>query len=94
MTNQSSSKHDTDTGNKPIRNKEDVRKNPDNKIDQDFEGYPAGPAKDETINPRTASEKETADVDNKDGEKRTPKRRGESTDEQESDGSANAFDDK
>lgn len=81
------------TGGKPLRNKEDIRKNPDHKIDEDFEGYPHGPARDETIKPRTAEQKETADLDNKDGEKRTPERR-EETDEQDSDGSANAFDDK
>lgn len=78
----------------PMQTKEDVASSPDNKIDQDFKGYPHGPAKDETIRPHTAEQKETADVDNKDGEKRTPKRRESVTDEQESDGSANAFEDK
>lgn len=81
---------------KPIRKKEEIAQHPDNKIDQDFEGYPHGPAKDETINPKTKEQKETADLDNKDGEKRdykhSPKKTG--TDEQQSDGSANAFEDK
>ena len=76
----------------PIRNKEDVKQNPDNKIDQDFQGYPHGPAKDETINPKTKEERKVADIDNKDGEKRDYKKN--ATDEQDSDGSANAFEDK
>lgn len=70
----------------PIQHKEEIARHPDNKIDQDFNGYPHGPAKDETIKPQTAEEKETAGIDKKDGEKRT--------DEQESDGSANAFEGK
>ena len=81
----------------PIRTKEEIRKNPDNKIDEDFEGYPSGPAKDETIHPKTKNQKETADLDNKDGEKKFKPKRSENnavSDEQESDGSANAFDDK
>lgn len=80
----------------PIKNKEEIKKNPDPKIDQDFEGYPHGPAKNETIKPKTSQQKKTADLDNKDGEKNfnhDSKERAE-TDEQESDGSANAFDDK
>jgi len=80
-------------GTSPIRTKEEIKKHPDNKIDEDFEGYPHGPAKDETIHPETKAEKETADVDNKDGEKRNYKKR-KAVDEQDSDGSANAFDDK
>ena len=77
---------------KPITKKEEIRQNPDNKIDQDFTGYPSGPAKDETINPKTKDEEKTADLENKDGEKRTYKKN--EIDEQDSDGSANAFDDK
>lgn len=82
---------------KPIRNKAEIATNPDNKIDQDFEGYPHGPAKDETIKPKTGTQKETADLDNKDGEKREyrPSKKTKAViDEQESDGSANAFEDK
>lgn len=78
--------------NHPIRNKEEIRQSPDRKIDQDFEGYPAGPAKDETIKPKTEEEKKIADLENKDGEKRIYKKK--ETDEKDSDGSANAFDDK
>ena len=77
---------------KPITKKEEIRQNPDNKIDQDFNGYPSGPAKDETINPKTKDEEKIADLENKDGEKRTYKKN--ESDEQDSDGSANAFDDK
>lgn len=76
----------------PIRKKEDIRRNPDPKIDEDFEGYPSGPAKDETINPRTKEERKVADTDNKDGEKRIYKK--DETDDQDSDGSANAFEGK
>ena len=83
-----------DKQNKPI-NKDDVAQNPDHKIDEDFQGYPHGPAKDETIKPNTKQEEKLADVDKKDGEKIiiVPKKR-ESIDEQDSDGSANAFDGK
>ena len=77
---------------KPINKKEEIKQNPDNKIDQDFKGYPSGPANDETINPKTEADKKTADLENKDGEKRIYKK--DKTDEQDSDGSANAFDDK
>ena len=56
---------------KPITKKEEVRENPDNKIDEDFKGYPHGLAKDEIIKPETEEEKKIADIDNKDGEKRT-----------------------
>lgn len=76
----------------PITKKEQIKQNPDNKIDQDFKGYPSGPAKDDTITPNTEEEKKIADLENKDGEKRTYKKN--ETDEQDSDGSANAFDDK
>jgi len=81
-----------DNKSDPIKNKEEIKQSPDNKIDQDFTGYPAGPAKDETIKPKTKDEKKIADLDNKDGEKRIYKRN--ETDEQDSDGSGNAFDDK
>lgn len=76
----------------PIKKKEEIRQNPDNKIDQDFTGYPHGTAKEKIIKPETEEEKKIADLDNKDGEKRTYKRN--NIDEQDSDGSANAFDGK
>jgi hypothetical protein len=59
---------------KPITKKEEVRENPDNKIDEDFKGYPHGNAKDEIIKPETEQEKQIADIDNKDGEKRVYKK--------------------
>ena len=59
---------------KPITKKEEVRDNADNKIDEDFKGYPHGHAKDEIIKPETEEEKKIADIDNKDGEKRTYKK--------------------
>ena len=81
--------------NTPIRNKEEIQRNPDKKIDQDFQGYPQGPAKDETIHPQTESEEKAAGNHKKDGEKRDikPQER-QSLDEQDSDGSAGAFKDK
>lgn len=80
----------------PIKSKEEIQKNPDPKIDEDFEGYPHGLAKNETIKPKTSQQKKTADLDNKDGEKNfnNDSKERTDTDEQESDGSANAFDDK
>ena len=83
-----------DNKNKPL-NKEDIHKHPDNKIDQDFKGFPSGPANESAINPGTPEEGKTAGLDIKDGEKhniRPDQRSG--LDEQESDGSANAFEDK
>lgn len=81
--------------NKPIRNKEEIQKNPDEKIDQDFKGYPQGPANDETIRPKNDNEEKTAGLDQKDGEKQNiPPSTRQSLDEQESDGSANAFEEK
>jgi hypothetical protein len=76
---------------KPI-GKEDIRQNPDPKIDQDFEGYPSGPAKDGLIRPDSNTENEISDVNNKDGEKRIYRK--DDTDDQDSDGSASAFEDK
>lgn len=81
--------------NKPMNQKEDIALNPDNKIDQDFQGYPHGSARDETINPLSKEEGKTAATNSTDGEKiiiRPGERK--SIDEQESDGSANAFDNK
>lgn len=76
----------------PIIDKEEIKQHPDNKIDQDFKGFPHGNASEEIIKPETEEEKKIADVNNKDGEKRIYKKN--ETDEQDSDGSANAFEDK
>jgi hypothetical protein len=78
--------------NSPIKNKEEIRDNPDHKISEDFKDYPNGPGKDETIKPKTREQKKVADLDSKDGEKRNYKKNG--TYEQDSDGSANAFEEK
>ena len=58
----------------PISKKEEIAENPDNKIDEDFKGYPHGTAKDETITPKSRQQKKIADMNNKDGEKRIYKR--------------------
>ena len=60
--------------NRPITKKEEISQHPDNKIDEDFKGYPHGPAKDETIKPATENEEKVADLNNKDGEKRNYKK--------------------
>ena len=58
----------------PITKKEEVRDNPDNKIDQDYKGYPHGQANERVIKPETNEEKKIADVNNKDGEKKNYKK--------------------
>ena len=78
---------------KPIGQKEEIQTSPDSKIDEDFKGYAKGPAKDETIKPKTKQEKKVADIKSKVGEKRNTKKK-TVIDEQDSNGSANAFDDK
>ncbi|MCG2617572.1 hypothetical protein LZZ85_24950 [Terrimonas sp. NA20] len=81
---------DTKKGN-AMDNKNDVAKHPDNKIDQDFEGYPHGSAKEKVIKPETATEKKTAAVNVKDGEKMENTTGKKKRDEQDSDGSGGAF---
>ena len=44
----------------PIDRKEKVQKSNYKHIDQDFEGYPHNPAREEVINPRTKEERLTA----------------------------------
>lgn len=84
----------SDNEKKPL-SKEDIAKHPDNKIDQDFKGFPSGPANEITIKPGNPEERQTADVNKRDGEKLIiPPADRESLDEQESDGSANAFENK
>ena len=55
--------------NHPILKKEEVQQSNDNKIDQDFPGFPFGQSKENIINPITEKDKKIADVNNKDGEK-------------------------
>jgi hypothetical protein len=73
----------------PITKHIEVKNSNDNKIDQDFPGFPHGQAKENIINPKTANDKKVADVNNKDGEKRNYDKR---IDEAASDGSGGAFD--
>lgn len=54
----------------PLLDKNDIPKNPDNKIDQDFPGFPHGHSVEKIINPSTSTDRKTADIGNKDGEKR------------------------
>ncbi len=49
----------------PIKHKVDVQNSNDIKINEDFNGFPNGPAKESTINPKTPTEKKTAQVDKK-----------------------------
>ena len=73
----------------PITEHEEVANNPDNKIDQDFKGFPHGTEAEKIINPISTEDKKVAAVDVTDGEK-VNKDTAE-TDEQESDGSGGAF---
>ena len=70
---------------------ENIPTHPDRKIDQDFKGFPHGTAKEELINPKTKEQKKTAALHIKDGEKMMEKEKNKSTGEQQSDGSAGAF---
>ena len=45
---------------KPIKSKDEVQSNPDNKIDEDFPGFPHSPSKEEQINPKTKQQKKVA----------------------------------
>lgn len=56
QTNQNQSRKNTD----PIDKKEEVPKSKDKHIDQDFEGYPHHPAKENIIHPETEEEMKTA----------------------------------
>jgi hypothetical protein len=68
----------------PIDKKEEVPQSKDKRINQDFPGYPHNPSNEDTINPKTEEDKINARLTRKDDPKET--------DEQNSDGSANAFD--
>ena len=62
--------------NDPITEKHEVPQSNDERIDEDFKGFPHALAKEETINPKTTKEKITAGVEKN---------------EQNSDASAGAF---
>ena len=68
----------------PITEKHEVQQSNDERIDQDFKGFPHAPAKEEVINPKTEKDKLTANV-----EKNTQQKKVE---ESLSDGSGSAFD--
>jgi hypothetical protein len=77
----------------------DKQKNPPKHVNQDFNGFPNAPATEDIINPETATEKKTAAMNVKDGEKMNPdeakqksKKAGQIPAEQESEGSGGAFD--
>lgn len=76
--------------NNPV-NAEAIQNHPDKRIDQDFQGYPHAPAKEELISPKTKEQKKTAAVDVKDGEKMDQKNKKKQAGEEKSNGSANAF---
>lgn len=76
----------------PSPKEEEITEHPDNKIDEDFKGYPHGNASNKMITPETDEEKTIAGTADKDGEKRIYKKN--ETDEQDSDGSASAFKEK
>ncbi len=77
---------------KPIRKKEEIRQNPGRKKNRDFNEYMGGPDEGEMLNPKSRLDKGMADTNDKEAEKRIYKNN--ETDEQDSDGSANAFEDK
>ncbi len=87
---------------KPLTKKEEVKKNPDKHIDQDFPGYPHSPSKEKTIKPQSQEQKAEANIIGKDKKpyKSEPvhgsgvpqkSNKGDETEEQNSDGSASAF---
>ena len=73
----------------PMTDKNDVKNSTDNKIDQDFKGFPDGQAKENLINPKSEEDKKTAALNIKDGEKVNKKQ--DEVDEEQSDGSGGAF---
>ena len=73
----------------PMINKDDIKNSTDNKIDQDFQGFPGGQAKENLINPKSEEDKKMAALNIKDGEKVNKKQ--DEVDEEQSDGSGGAF---
>ena len=91
-------KYQTPKYTDPIDEKEEVQKSNDKHIDQDFEGYPHNPARENIINPKREEDRAIAGL--KDGENITQKDKklkktnipaNTKQDEISSDGSANAF---
>lgn len=72
--------------------KKDIQKQSDNKIDQDFPGFPHGMASEQIINPSSEEEKKIAALKVKDGEKENKKKPGDDGEDVLSIGSGGAFD--
>ncbi|MBK5270464.1 MAG: hypothetical protein JJE22_05555 [Bacteroidia bacterium] len=49
----------------PIKKEEEVQQNPDERIDQDYPGFPHLPADKKSIAPQTETEKKSADATKK-----------------------------
>ena len=62
----------TKKGTNPIDKKEEVKQSNDKHIGQDFEGYPHSPAKENVINPKTKTDKLTANTENNHPGKQNP----------------------
>ena len=77
----------------PPMKKKEIATNSDNKIDQDFPGFPHGKSTEQLITPKTDEEKKVAAVNIKDGEKVNKNDAKKETDESQSDGSGGAFND-
>lgn len=69
----------------PIDKKEEVQESKDKHIDQDFPGYPHSPSQEKMIKPETKEDKANARLIKKENYQ-------DKDTEQNSDGSANAFD--
>lgn len=88
-----------DNINDPMENKENVKQSNDERIDQDFPGYPDSPSTENLIKPENTEEKITAgahsESPDKDGTYPEPEDTGNKNMEQnkelKSDGSAGAF---
>jgi hypothetical protein len=57
------------TKTQPLTKKEQVEKSNDKHIDEDFEGFPHSPAKENIINPKTSAEKKVAGTENANNKK-------------------------
>ena len=49
----------------PFKKEEDVQKNPDQHIDQDFPGFPHHPSSEKSITPQTETDKKLAGIKKK-----------------------------
>jgi hypothetical protein len=58
-----------DAAKKPMTDKKDVAESNDKKINEDFSGYPANPAKENMINPKTKTDRLISDTDKKPAKK-------------------------